>query len=75
MVYNGNVCFAEFLNKTTVYNRETLAAAVRRPRGQPLLTVSNHHSCFDDPGIWGTHTPLSVQSIPMFINLITHSYV
>uniref|UniRef100_A0A2A4IUG7 Tafazzin family protein n=1 Tax=Heliothis virescens TaxID=7102 RepID=A0A2A4IUG7_HELVI len=43
----------EFLNKTTVYNRETLAAAVRRPRGQPLLTVSNHHSCFDDPGLWG----------------------
>ncbi|CAH1640026.1 unnamed protein product [Spodoptera littoralis] len=43
----------EFLNKTTVYNREALAAAVRRPRGQPLLTVSNHHSCFDDPGLWG----------------------
>ncbi|XP_075981741.1 tafazzin, phospholipid-lysophospholipid transacylase [Anticarsia gemmatalis] len=43
----------EFLNKTTVYNREALSRAVRRPRGVPLLTVSNHHSCFDDPGLWG----------------------
>ncbi|XP_049877420.1 tafazzin [Pectinophora gossypiella] len=43
----------ELLNKTTVYNREALARAVRRPPGVPLLTVSNHHSCFDDPGLWG----------------------
>ncbi|CAG5020097.1 unnamed protein product [Parnassius apollo] len=43
----------EFLNKTTVYNREALARAVHRPHGVPLLTVSNHHSCFDDPGLWG----------------------
>ncbi|XP_039759309.1 tafazzin homolog [Pararge aegeria] len=43
----------DFLNKTTVYNREALQRAVRRPRGVPLLTVSNHHSCFDDPGLWG----------------------
>ncbi|CAH4032464.1 tafazzin [Pieris brassicae] len=43
----------EFLNKTTVYNREALSRAVHRPREVPLLTVSNHHSCFDDPGLWG----------------------
>ncbi|KAI8420579.1 hypothetical protein MSG28_009031 [Choristoneura fumiferana] len=43
----------EFLNKTTVYNKEQLAAAMRRPPGVPLITVSNHHSCFDDPGLWG----------------------
>ncbi|CAH0764666.1 unnamed protein product [Diatraea saccharalis] len=42
-----------FLNKTTVYNRETLQRAVGRATGVPLLTVSNHHSCFDDPGLWG----------------------
>ncbi|XP_004926206.1 tafazzin [Bombyx mori] len=43
----------EFLNKTTVYNKETLRRAVLRPPGVPLLTISNHHSCFDDPGLWG----------------------
>lgn len=46
------VC-AEFLNKTTVYNKEQLLAAMKRPDGVPLITVSNHHSCFDDPGLWG----------------------
>ncbi|XP_063366661.1 tafazzin [Cydia amplana] len=43
----------EFLNKTTVYNKEQLTAAMKRPPGVPLITVSNHHSCFDDPGLWG----------------------
>ncbi|KAI5640188.1 acyltransferase domain-containing protein [Phthorimaea operculella] len=44
----------ELLNKTTVYNKQALQDAVRRrPPGVPLLTVSNHHSCFDDPGLWG----------------------
>ncbi|XP_055858682.1 tafazzin isoform X2 [Episyrphus balteatus] len=43
-----------FCNKTTVYNQERLIDAVaNRPPGIPLLTVSNHHSCFDDPGLWG----------------------
>ncbi|KAJ0174393.1 hypothetical protein K1T71_010539 [Dendrolimus kikuchii] len=43
----------EWLNKTTVYNKEVLSRAVHRPPGVPLITVSNHHSCFDDPGLWG----------------------
>lgn len=41
------------LNRTTVYNRAGLERALGRPPGTPLLTVSNHHSCFDDPGLWG----------------------
>lgn len=42
------------MNKTRVYNKERLLDAVaRRPSGVPLVTVSNHHSCFDDPGLWG----------------------
>ncbi|XP_034940677.1 tafazzin homolog [Chelonus insularis] len=44
-----------WLNKTTVYNRHILEKALdHRPSNVPLITVSNHHSCFDDPGIWGT---------------------
>ncbi|KAH8297437.1 hypothetical protein KR044_011853, partial [Drosophila immigrans] len=42
------------MNRTKVYNRERLVSAVsKRPKGVPLVTVCNHHSCFDDPGIWG----------------------
>ncbi|XP_030560552.1 tafazzin homolog isoform X1 [Drosophila novamexicana] len=43
------------MNKTKVHNKERLMKAVaKRPKGIPLVTVSNHYSCFDDPGIWGT---------------------
>ncbi|XP_034480154.1 tafazzin homolog isoform X2 [Drosophila innubila] len=42
------------LSQTKVYNKDRLTTAVaKRPKGVPLITVSNHHSCFDDPGIWG----------------------
>jgi len=44
-----------FFNNTKVYNREIITKALeRRPKNVPLITVSNHHSCFDDPGMWGT---------------------
>lgn len=43
-----------WLNKTKVHNKHILSQAVlSRGTGIPLLTVSNHHSCFDDPGLWG----------------------
>ncbi|XP_011493893.1 PREDICTED: tafazzin homolog [Ceratosolen solmsi marchali] len=45
----------EWLNKTTVYNKHIIERALNsRPKEVPLITVSNHHSCFDDPGIWST---------------------
>ncbi|XP_078040620.1 tafazzin, phospholipid-lysophospholipid transacylase isoform X3 [Augochlora pura] len=45
----------EWLNKTTVYNKHIMTRALDfRPKNVPLITVSNHHSCFDDPGIWAT---------------------
>ncbi|XP_012227808.1 tafazzin [Linepithema humile] len=45
----------EWLNKTTVYNKHIIVRALDlRPKNVPLITVSNHHSCFDDPGIWAT---------------------
>lgn len=41
------------LNKTEVHNKDRLISAVgERPKDTPLVTVCNHHSCFDDPGIW-----------------------
>ncbi|XP_076171060.1 tafazzin, phospholipid-lysophospholipid transacylase [Ptiloglossa arizonensis] len=45
----------EWLNKTTVYNKHIINRALEcRPKNVPLITVSNHYSCFDDPGIWAT---------------------
>ncbi|XP_015438219.1 PREDICTED: tafazzin homolog [Dufourea novaeangliae] len=45
----------EWLNRTTVYNKQIITRALDcRPKNVPLITVSNHHSCFDDPGIWAT---------------------
>ncbi|EDW47623.1 tafazzin homolog [Drosophila sechellia] len=42
------------LNKPRVYNKERLIQLItKRPKGVPLVTVSNHYSCFDDPGLWG----------------------
>lgn len=44
---------AGWLNKTKVYNEEILYNAIeKRKPNIPLLTISNHHSCFDDPGLW-----------------------
>jgi len=43
-----------WLNKTRVYNKEILANILdSKEKGKPVLTVSNHYSCFDDPGLWG----------------------
>ncbi|XP_063215977.1 tafazzin [Bacillus rossius redtenbacheri] len=45
----------EWLNTTTVYNKGVIDRAIDgRPRHVPLVTISNHYSCFDDPGLWGT---------------------
>lgn len=51
---NVGVPITEWLNKTKIYNRHIIDNALdRRPPNVPLITVSNHHSCFDDPGLWG----------------------
>merc|ERR1712142_107049 len=41
------------LNTTVVHGMENIDEALAREEGKPLLSVINHKSCFDDPGIWG----------------------
>lgn len=46
--------FHGWLNTVNVYNKEALFEAIEnRPKDVPLITVCNHHSCLDDPFIWG----------------------
>ncbi|XP_061357470.1 uncharacterized protein LOC133301788 isoform X2 [Gastrolobium bilobum] len=48
----GNVChvFMNGLNRVQVYGLEKLhSALLQRPKGKPLLTVSNHVASMDDP--------------------------
>lgn len=53
-------------NSTRVHGLERLLTAVRGPRGGrgegdvPLITVANHHSCMDEPLLWGV---LSVREL------------
>lgn len=49
-----NTFLLGWLNKTKIHNRhEIINLLDNRPKNVPLITVSNHHSCFDDPGLWG----------------------
>lgn len=45
--------FSEWFNRVHVVNKETFANACHN-RSEPLITVSNHNSCMDDPFMWGT---------------------
>lgn len=45
---------SSLINTTFVHNADTLLRLVRsRPKGIPLITVSNHMSTLDDPAMWG----------------------
>ncbi len=58
-----------YLNKFKVHNKDTLYKLVeKRKPGQPLITVSNHYSCLDDPIMWGE---LNVQ---ILLKLFTGDY-
>ena len=45
------------LNRLKVHNVEGLNTLILKPREMPLLSVSNHQSFLDDPGLWAAILP------------------
>uniref|UniRef100_A0A0D3EY91 Phospholipid/glycerol acyltransferase domain-containing protein n=3 Tax=Oryza TaxID=4527 RepID=A0A0D3EY91_9ORYZ len=59
----GNAChiFMHGLNSVQIYGAEKLQQALQeRPKGKPLLTVSNHVAAMDDPFVIASILPPSV---------------
>lgn len=58
----------DWLNNVVVYNRNVLIDAIEnRPADVPLITISNHHSCLDDPLLWGVGRLIAECKISPFV--------
>lgn len=52
------------LNHTTFEGLEHIEAALNRPEGTPLITVSNHVAAMDDPLVVSNVVPQEYLSMP-----------
>lgn len=64
IIGNMSRVFMRGLNKTEVHGLEVMEAALRRPEGQPLITICNHVAAMDDPLVMSTVIPPAFYSRP-----------